>query len=129
MDWEKADRNLGEFLGTLVTGYACKKKMMFGADVFFVNDTMWTGVKGKIVFLRLSEADRATIQAENDEIRPFEPAPGRFMKEYVAIPESKLADSAFAHKWLDSSYSYVKGLPPKVKKVKKTRLKNSKKQS
>lgn len=36
MDWEKADQNLGEYLGTLVAGYACKKKMMFGAAVFFV---------------------------------------------------------------------------------------------
>lgn len=129
MDWEKADRNLGEYLGTLVTGYACKKKLMFGADVFFVNDNMWTGVKGRTVFLRLSETERATIQAESDEIRPFEPLPGRFMKEYVEIPDSKLADDAFARRWLDISYSYVNGLPPKVKKEKKTGSKNSKKQS
>lgn len=112
MDWEKADQNLVEYLATLVAGYACKKKMMFGASVYFVNDNMWTGVKGKIVFLRLSE---------NDEIRPFEPAPGRMMKEYVEVPESKLTDDEFAHKWLDISYSYVKSLPPKVKKEKKTK--------
>ncbi|GGL60601.1 TfoX/Sxy family protein [Sporolactobacillus putidus] len=121
MDWEKADQNLGEYLATLVAGYACKKKMMFGASVYFVNDNMWTGVKGKIVFLRLSENDRSAIQAENDEIRPFEPAPGRMMKEYVEVPESKLTDDEFAHKWLDISYSYVKSLPPKVKKEKKTK--------
>ncbi|TGA98317.1 hypothetical protein E4665_08715 [Sporolactobacillus shoreae] len=126
MDWEKADRNLGEYLGTLVADYACKKKLMFGAAVYFVNDNMWTGVKGKIVFLRLSENDRLTIQTESDEIRPFEPAPGRFMKEYVEVPESKLADDAFARKWLDISYSYVKSLPPKVKKEKKAPSKSKK---
>lgn len=94
---------------------------MFGASVYFVNDNMWTGVKGSKVFLRLSEADRSMIQSECDEIMPFEPRPDFFMKEYVEIPESKLSDNEFTRKWLNMSYSYVKTLSPKIKKEKKER--------
>jgi len=121
MDWEKADQNMGSFLEKLIIGYVSKKKPMFGAPVYFVNDNMWTGVKGGKVFLRLSEEDRLAIQSECDEIEPFEPRPNFIMKEYVEIPESKLTDDEFIRNWLDRSYSYVKTLPPKVKKEKKAK--------
>ena len=119
MEWEKADQNLSEHLDELLINYDCNRKMMFGAPVYFVNDNMWTGVKGGMVFLRLSEYDRALIQSEDDEIKPFEPRPNFFMKEYVEIPESKLSENEFMHRWLDNSYSFVKNLPPKIKKEKK----------
>lgn len=125
MDWEKANRNMADYLDMLVIGFESRKKPMFGAPVYFVNDNMWTGVKGSKVFIRLSEEDRSIIQAECDEIKPFEPRPSFFMKEYVEIPESKLSDNEFIHKWLNISYSYIKALPPKEKKEKKTKTKKS----
>jgi hypothetical protein len=45
------------------------------------------------------------------------------MKEYVELPDSMLTESEFIRRWLDISYAYVKNLPPKVKKEKKTRIK------
>lgn len=122
MDWEKADQNMADDLEKLIINYESRKKPMFGAPVYFVNDNMWTGVKGGKVFLRLSEDDRLAIQSECDEIKPFEPRPNFIMKEYVEIPESKLADDEFIHNWLDVSYSFVKALPPKVKKGKKAKI-------
>lgn len=119
MDWEKADQNMADYLETLLVNYESRKKQMFGSPVYFVNDNMWTGVKGGMVFLRLSEKDRAAIQAECDEIEPFEPRSDFIMREYVQIPESKLADNEFMRNWLNISYSFVKNLPPKVKKEKK----------
>lgn len=121
MEWEKADQNLSAYLDGLLISFDCKRKPMFGASVYFVNENMWTGVKGSMVFLRLSENDRLLIQQEHDEIKIFEPRPNFFMKEYVAIPESKLSDNEFIHHWLDISYSFVKTLPAKVKKEKKTK--------
>lgn len=125
MDWEKANQNMADYLENLITNYESRKKPMFGAPVYFVNDNMWTGVKGGKVFLRLSEDDRCSIQSECDEIKPFEPRPNFIMKEYVEIPESKLTDDRFINNWLAISYSYVKNLPPKVKKEKKSKLKKS----
>lgn len=123
MDWEKANKNMTDYLDTLVINFESREKPMFGALVYFVNDNMWTGVKGSKVFLRLSEEDRSIIQLECDEIKPFEPRPNFFMKEYVEIPDSKLSDNEFIYKWLTRSYSYVKTLPPKVKKDKNARTK------
>ena len=125
MDWEKANRNIADYLDMLVIGFESRKKPMFGAPVYFVNDNMWTGVKGSMVFLRLSEEDRSAIRTECDEIKPFEPRPNFIMKEYVEIPESKLTDDKFINNWLEISYSFVKSLPPKVKKEKKSKLKKS----
>lgn len=123
MEWEKADQSMASYLDELLIGYECKKKQMFSAPVYFVNDNMWTGVKGGMVFLRLSENDRALIQSENDEVRPFEPRPNFFMKEYVEIPESKLSENEFMSRWLDISYSFVMNLPPKIKKERTTKPK------
>jgi TfoX/Sxy family transcriptional regulator of competence genes len=119
MEWEKASAELGAALGNLLTGFPCQKKMMFGSPVYFVNEHMFTGVKGGIVFLRLSAHDRKTVMDESDEIKPFEPRPAYFMKEYVEIPEAKLDNHDFVIKWLQLSYAYVSSLPPKVKKTRK----------
>lgn len=119
MDWEKVDSGLAEDLAALIDGFDCRKKPMFGCPVYFVNDNMWAGVKGGRAFLRLSEADRAAIQEECDEIGIFEPRPGLYMKEYVEIPESRFADTAFVRKWLNASYRYTVRIPPKQKPVKK----------
>jgi len=120
MDWEKTNREMGAYLDNLLTDYECIKKPMFGSPVYFVNNNMWTGVKGEKVFLRLPEEGRAAIQSEYDEVRPFEPRPDFIMKEYVEIPDSLLTEDAFIHKWLDISYGFVKTLPEKVKKSKKS---------
>jgi len=90
MDWNKAEQNMADHLETLVIDFESRKKPMFGSPVYFINDNMWTGVKGSKIFLRLSESDRLMIQSECDEIKPFESRPNFFMKEYVEIPDSKL---------------------------------------
>lgn len=125
MDWEKTNQNMADYLEKLIINYESKKKQMFGAPVYFVNDNMWTGVKGSKVFLRISDEDRLAIQSECDEIKPFEPRTNFIMKEYVEIPESRLTDDEFIHNWLNISYSFVKNLPPKVTKEKKTKFKKS----
>jgi len=118
LDWEKANLEMGKYLESLLAYYVCQKKPMFGSPVYFVNNNMWTGVKGEKFFLRLPEGDRAAIQSEYDEVKPFEPRPDFIMKEYVEIPDSLLTDDGFIHKWLDISYGFVRSLPEKVKKKK-----------
>lgn len=119
MGWDKVSADLAVILDDLVAGYNCQKKPMFGCPVYFVNNNMFTGVKGGDVFIRLSESDRAAIQVDCDEVTPFEPRPNFIMKEYVSIPESKLSDQQFMSKWINRSYSFVLSLPPKVKKDRK----------
>lgn len=118
MEWEKASAELGMELSHLLAGFNCQKKSMFGSPCYFVNGNMFTGVKGGIVFLRLSEDGRKAIMLESDEIQPFEPRPGFFMKEYVEIPDNKITDQEFITRWLNQSYDFVRVLTPKVKKAK-----------
>lgn len=110
---------LSDTLSKLLEGYRCHKQPIFGSLVYFVNDNMFTGVKGGKVFLRLCEEDRAAIKVDCDEALPLEPRPNFFMKEYVSFPEAKLFDSMFMSQWLDRSYAYVSSLPPKVRKPRK----------
>jgi TfoX/Sxy family transcriptional regulator of competence genes len=119
MEWEKASLELGIALEELLTGFPCQKKPMFGSPVYFVNGNMFTGVKGRVAFLRLSESDRKSIMEVCDEVLPFEPRPGFFMKEYVELPDSRLSDPDFTTRWLTRSYEYVAGLPPKEKPARK----------
>lgn len=58
---------------------------MFGYPCAFVNGQMFTGPHQDPMILRLSEADRAIFRAL-DGAHPFEPMPGRPMREYSVVP-------------------------------------------
>ncbi len=119
MEWEKASPELGVLLGRLLTDTDCRIKPMFGAPVYFINDNMFCGIKGRAAFLRLSEPDRRAIMDACAEVVSFEPRPGFFMREYVGIPADKLSDDGFMRFWLEKSAAYTRSLPPKEKKARK----------
>jgi len=118
MAWKKASEELNTLHADMVAPYPCDKRQMFGFQMFFVNDNMFTGVYEEGIMMRLSEADRIAVMRENDEAVPFSPM-GRTMKEYVYLPESLLNPPEFAEKWIAKSHAYVSSLPPKLKKAKK----------
>jgi len=70
--------------------------------------------KEGIMGLRLSEQDR------NEFIKKFKSKImeqyGKFMKEYVVVPPSLLADTHTMKKYLQKSYSYIGTLKPKSTK-------------
>jgi len=87
-------------------------RKMFGQPAAFVNGQMFFGVFGGRLFLRLSATDRD----EADEVPgfdPFEPMPGRAMREYRVLPTSVLADRTRSRRWVTKSLDHVAGLPPK----------------
>ncbi|MCI4360833.1 MAG: TfoX/Sxy family protein, partial [Thermoplasmata archaeon] len=77
------------------TGPGISVRPMFGQPAAFVTGRMFFGVFGGDVFVRLSEEDRKTGLLLPGA-RPFEPMPGRPMREYVVLPESLLAEPARA---------------------------------
>jgi TfoX/Sxy family transcriptional regulator of competence genes len=114
--WKKTPPELVEFLHASVKGIPCRLKPMFGYPVYFINDNMFIGTHQDNLFLRLSEKDRAALLRENDEAHPFEPLPGRVMKDYVVLPESLVGNKAAFAEWLRKSAEYVSSLPPKKRK-------------
>ncbi len=85
VDWEKASVELSDILGQAAEPFPLvERRKMFGGLTLFVNGNMFAGVHGRKIVLRLSEAERANAQAEAGAL-PFEPMPGRVMKEYVVV--------------------------------------------
>jgi TfoX/Sxy family transcriptional regulator of competence genes len=87
-------------------------KPMFGNFSAFKNGTMFAGMYGEAVFVRLSEADRAAA-LEQPGAKIFEVMKGRPMKEYVCLPASVLADKKKAGALVARSVKYADSLPPK----------------
>jgi TfoX/Sxy family transcriptional regulator of competence genes len=121
MTWKKSPPELIALLDKMVLSFDCQRRMMFGYPVYFINNNMFTGTYQDNVFLRLSSDDREEILSTNDEVSPFEPVKGRFMKEYVVLPDSILKDSIKLQKWLNRSYDYVSSLPKKELKSKESK--------
>src|SRR5207248_2604784 len=60
-------------------------RKMFGYPAAFTNTLMFSCLFRDAMILRLSEGDRAALRAAGGT--PFEPMPGRPMREYIAVPE------------------------------------------
>ena len=122
MKWKKPSPELIEFLDKTMLPFACSRRPMFGSVAYFVNNNMFICVFEDNIILRLSEKDRKEILSINDEVSPFEPMPGRIMKEYVTLPESVYGNIEDFRKWLNRSYRYAASLKPKEpKKTKRKR--------
>jgi TfoX/Sxy family transcriptional regulator of competence genes len=111
--WKKSSPELQKLLETSLSGITCDRKTMFGSPVFMINRNMFTGVHEDSIFIRLSEADRASISGQFPGARPFEPLKGRVMKEYVTVPKKLYVDKAAFKEWLLRSHAFAFSLPAK----------------
>ncbi len=93
-----------------------EQRKMFGYPCAFVHGQMLIGVFQDRIMLRLSEADRAKFLAQPDA-KPFEPVPGRPMREYVELPPGVMNSPAALKRWIKRGLAYVETLPPKAKKA------------
>ncbi len=94
-----------------------EQRKMFGYPCAFVRGQMLIGVFQDRIMLRLSEADRAEF-LKLPGARPFEPMPGRPMREYVELPPEVLNSPAAVKRWMKRGLAYVETLPPKARKAK-----------
>jgi TfoX/Sxy family transcriptional regulator of competence genes len=91
---------------------ALEPRKMFGYPAAFLRGQMVCGVFQDRIMLRLGEADRAALLAMPGA-RPFEPMPGRAMREYVELPASLLRSPAKLRGWVERGVAYAATLPPK----------------
>jgi len=120
MAWKKPTEELNALHSKLVRPFVCVEKKMFGFQVFFVNDNMFTGVFEDGIMMHLSPGDRDAMLAECKDSVPFTPM-GREMKGYVFVPGKLLEEPEHYHEvegWVARSYAFVSSLPPKEKKPK-----------
>jgi len=113
MPWKKSPPELNDFLDNNLAEFDCQKKTMFGCPAYFINNNMFAGAFKDSLFLRLSVKDRDEILATATDVSPFEPLPGRIMKEYVVLSSAFYKDRPRFLRWLNRSYDYVSSLLPK----------------
>jgi TfoX/Sxy family transcriptional regulator of competence genes len=118
-----SDADKEHFRSVLPTDPEVEVKPMFGNLGAFVHGNMFAGLFGPTIGVRLSEADRAELEASEWTV-PFGP-PERPMGGYVGLPEFWNADGgdddARVRAWVSKAYAYVAGLPAKEPKASKPR--------
>src|SRR5437762_11749019 len=92
---------------------------MFGYPALYLGGNMFAGTFQDKVVARLSEQERA--KATKAGAKPFEPMPGRPMKEYVVIPPADVAKPAALAQWIERASTYAETLPAKEKKPAKAK--------
>lgn len=90
-----------------------QRKPMFGYPALFLRGNMFAGTFGPKIVVRLGEAERA--KAVHAGATPFEPMPGRAMKEYVVLPASAMKGAPLK-RWLALALANAETLPAKAAK-------------
>jgi TfoX/Sxy family transcriptional regulator of competence genes len=114
--WRKAPPDLVErFEATMTTVPGASLRKMFGYPAAFAgNGHMFTGLHEDRWVIRLPDDARAELSATGGT--PFEPMPGRPMREYLVLPAAVLDDAGVLQTWLDRSLAYTETLPVKAKR-------------
>jgi TfoX/Sxy family transcriptional regulator of competence genes len=93
------------------------RKHMFGYPSLVLHGNMFLSLFGDALVLRLSESDRREFVAAC-AASPFEPMPGRPMREYLVAPPD-LVGRSDVEEWVRRSAAYAAQLPPKQPKPRK----------
>jgi TfoX/Sxy family transcriptional regulator of competence genes len=101
-----------------------ERRTMFGYPSVFLNGNMLACVFQDRIMVRLSESDRAA--ATDIGGRPFEPSPGRAMKEYVELPPKVVGKPRELRAWFARAREFADTLPPKKTKTKTNKAKQTK---
>lgn len=116
MQWKKPSPELVETFDRALSAYPlAERRQMFGMPAAFVNGNMFAGLHEERMVLRLAP-DGLREALEVRGAAPFEPMPGRPMREYAVVPPSVVADPAELDRWLGMSFEYATSLEPKTKK-------------
>jgi TfoX/Sxy family transcriptional regulator of competence genes len=120
MEWEKPSPELTAILEAASEPFVTiERRKMFGCPAYYINGNMFAGVYGRQLFLRLSPEAREELVADFGAA-PFEPIPGRQMKEYFQIPPEVSSNEAAMDEWMRRSVEFASSLPPKQPRPKKT---------
>jgi TfoX/Sxy family transcriptional regulator of competence genes len=117
MPWKKSPPALIEaFDAALPRDPRAERRSMFGYPCAFVHGQMFTGLHEDRMIVRLDDRGRTELLAIPGA-EPFEPLPGRLMKEYVVVPPRIVESGLALREWVERAFAYALTLPPKEKKL------------
>jgi TfoX/Sxy family transcriptional regulator of competence genes len=91
-----------------------ESRQMFGYPAAFTKSQMFASLFQDHMIVRLSATDRQMLGQEG--ARPFEPMPGRAMREYVVVPAAICESPSALRSWLAKAQAYAASLPPKKRR-------------
>lgn len=92
-----------------------QRRQVFGYPAGFVNGNMFTHLFQESFVVRLPDDAREELLRQPGA-SPFEPMPGRPMREYAVLPPETAMDAQAAGAWVRRAYEHVAAMPPKEKK-------------
>jgi len=121
MEFKKSPQALIDVFDSLLPGPPAQRRQMFGYPAAFVNNHMFMGLFQDQMLVRLPEPLRGDL-LKLAGAKPFEPMPGRLMKDYVVLPPALIADRAKLGEWVAKALEYASALPAKADALQVTRL-------
>ena len=113
MNWRKSPEALVRTFDTLVPDDPdVERRKMFGYPAAFVGGNLFMSLFQDSFVLRLSDDDRRALLAY-DGAAPFEPMPGRPMREYVTAPPAMVARPRTLAPWIRKALEQGRSVPPK----------------
>jgi TfoX/Sxy family transcriptional regulator of competence genes len=106
------------FDAALPSDASIERRQMFGYPAAFVRGNMAAGLFREQLIVRLPERRRAELLAEPGST-PFEPMPGRPMKEYVVVSPALVSDSRELKRWIGEAATYAASLPARASRAAK----------
>jgi TfoX/Sxy family transcriptional regulator of competence genes len=115
--WERSPEALVQlFSRVLPEGPNVERRKMFGYPCAFVNGNMFAGLFAGQMFVRLSAEERLSMIAEQGA-EPFEPMPGRPMKDYIVVPHALMVRETALGALVARAMTFGASLAPKIKKA------------
>ena len=113
----KPDPDLLQRMEGLLDTLPAKKRLMFGTAAWFAdsNKQMFAGIWGDRVNVRVGK-DTVRELVDTGRVDPFEPMPGRPMKEYVLLTAASVSDDAGLQSWVERGLEFAESLPAKRKR-------------
>ena len=122
--WKPAPVEAVKAFETVTSGLTgAELRKMFGYSCVFAKGNMFVGLHEAGMVLRLPEEQRAEFLRLKGAA-PFEPMPGRVMRESVVVPKVLLKAPEQLRGWVEKSLSYVSSLPAREKKGSDSRKKS-----
>ena len=124
MQWSKSPPELiARFEDAAPEDPRVVRRLMFGYPALYLNGNMFAGTYQDKVYVRLGERERDLATEAGAD--PFEPMPGRVMKEYVVLPPQIVADAGELARWIVRARDYASTLAPKETRGKRPASRSS----